>query len=91
MKTVALLPALALAAGVALAPAAGYAAHAGSPYANVDKKVDQGNDTGDSKVDDLNAAQLNQNYHGQNPGDQSGAAMPPGAAPMPQPGAMPPR
>jgi hypothetical protein len=90
MKTAAMLSALALAAGVALAPAAGYAAHAGAPYQNVDKKVDQGNDTGDSKVDELNAAQLNQNYRGQNPGDQSGAAMAPGAAMMPRSGTMPP-
>jgi hypothetical protein len=38
--------------------------------AGVDKRNDAGNDTGDSKVDALNAQQLNQNYQGQNPGDQ---------------------
>ena len=44
-------------------------------------------DTGDSKVDQLNAAQLNQNYKGQNPGDMSGgmpAPMTP-MTPMPAP------
>ena len=58
MKTTLLLAALALAAGSALRPA--YAAHAGAPYTNVDKRNDAGNDTGDSQVDQLNAAQLNQ-------------------------------
>ncbi len=58
MKTVIILAALALASGAALRPA--YAAHAGAPYQNVDKKNDAGNDTGDSMVDQLNAAQLNQ-------------------------------
>ena len=58
MKTVLMLAALALASGAALRPA--YAAHAGAPYANVDKRNDAGNDTGDSQVDQLNAAQLNQ-------------------------------
>ncbi len=58
MKTVLMLAALALASGAALRPA--YAAHAGAPYANVNKTNDAGNDTGDSQVDQLNAAQLNQ-------------------------------
>ena len=58
MKTALMLAALALASGAALHPA--YAAHAGAPYANVDKRNDAGNDTGDSQVDQLNAAQLNQ-------------------------------
>jgi hypothetical protein len=80
MKTVALLPAVALVIGVAMAPVACYAAHAGSPYANVDKQNDRGNDTGDSKVDDLNNAQTNQNYRGQNPGDQSSMGQPPANA-----------
>ncbi|MEJ1976611.1 MAG: hypothetical protein WDN49_11415 [Acetobacteraceae bacterium] len=53
MKIVPLLSAFALATSVVLAPVASYAAHAGSPYKNVDKRVDQGNDTGDSKVDEL--------------------------------------
>ncbi len=58
MKTVLALAALTLASGATLRPA--YAAHAGAPYQNVDKKNDAGNDTGDSKIDQLNAAQLNQ-------------------------------
>ncbi len=40
------------------------AANAGAPYSNVDHSNDAGNDTGDSKVDGLNAGQLNQNYTG---------------------------
>ena len=58
MKTVLVLAALALASAGALRPA--YAAHAGAPYTNVDRRNDAGNDTGDSQVDQLNAAQLNQ-------------------------------
>jgi hypothetical protein len=71
MKTTALLAALALAAAPALLPTHAFAAHAGAPYSNVNHRNDAGNDTGDSKVDQLNAAQLNQNYHGQNQGDMS--------------------
>jgi hypothetical protein len=55
--------AIALAPALAFAPAA-FAAHAGAPYTNVDHSNDMGNDTGDSKVDGLNAQQLNENYHG---------------------------
>ncbi len=58
MKTMLTLAALALVSGAALHPA--YAAHAGAPYQNVDKRNDAGNDTGDSQTDQLNAAQLNQ-------------------------------
>ena len=66
MKPLALLPALALVAATALAvaPAPARAANADNPYGNVDHRNDAGNDTGDSKVDQLNAGQLNQNYHG---------------------------
>ena len=67
MKITAMLAALALVASPALLPSAAHAAHAGAPYKNVNKKNDAGNDTGDAKVDELNAAQLNQNYKGQNP------------------------
>ena len=70
-KTAALFAALALVATPALLPSVAHAAHAGAPYKNVDKRNDAGNDTGDSRVDDLNARQLNQNYQGQNPGDHS--------------------
>ncbi len=71
MKITVMLAALALVAAPALVPSVAHAAHAGAPYKNVNKKNDAGNDTGDAKVDDLNAQQLNQNYHGQNPSDQS--------------------
>ena len=40
------------------------AANADSPYSNIDRRNDKGNDTGDSKVDQLNAGQLNRNYTG---------------------------
>lgn len=56
--TVALVPAF------GLAPSTGFAAHAGAPYTNVDHSNDAGNDTGDSRVEGLNAGQLNENYRG---------------------------
>ena len=79
---------LAATAAVALtlsaAPAA-MAAHAGAPYRNVDHSNDAGNDTGDAQVDQLNNAQLDQNYTGPRyvlPPPGSGAAAPsPGATP----------
>ncbi len=40
------------------------AANADNPYGNIDRRNDKGNDTGDSKVDQLNAGQLNRNYTG---------------------------
>jgi len=66
MNPMRLLPALALALAPAFAlmPSPVLAAHAGAPYENVDHSNDAGNDTGDSKVDGLNAGQLNQNYTG---------------------------
>ena len=39
-------------------------ANADNPQTNVNPKVDAGNSTGDSKVDNLNAGQLNRNYQG---------------------------
>lgn len=77
MKTAVFLSALALAASASLHPA--LAAHAGAPYQNVDRQNDAGNDTGDSKVDDLNAQQLNSNYYRTHP------APPPGAIIVPSP------
>jgi hypothetical protein len=50
--------------GTVLAPSGAYAAHAGAPYSNVDHSNDAGNDTGDSRVDGLNASQSNENYRG---------------------------
>ena len=84
--TLFLLAALALATGLSLAPA--HAANWHNPYGNVDHRNDAGNDTGDSQVDSLNAAQLDQNYWRSNP--QGGPAMQQGApmvgAPMMQGG-----
>ncbi len=65
------------------------AANARTPYANIDPRVDAGNDTGDSQVDRLNEAQLDrpatQRHYGQNyarpspHGQYSGyAQVPPG-------------
>ena len=71
MKITTLLATFALVAAPAVVPSVAFAAHAGAPYKNVDKRNDAGNDTGDSQVDKLNAQQLNQNYQGQNPGDPS--------------------
>ena len=50
--------------GYVLVPTPAMAAHAGAPYTNVDHSNDMGNATGDSRVDGLNSAQLNENYHG---------------------------
>jgi hypothetical protein len=52
---------LCCAALLAAAPSAGYAANARNPYGNVNHANDAGNDTGDSRVDALNQAQLNGN------------------------------
>ncbi len=48
MKPTLLLPALvlAVATGLAFAPATGHAANADNPYGNVDHRNDAGNDTG---------------------------------------------
>ena len=74
MKAAVILSALALATGATVHPA--FAAHAGAPYKNVHHKNDAGNDTGDSKVDQLNAAQLNSNHQGTNPPPTPGTAAP---------------
>jgi len=68
-----------------------YAANADNPYGNVDHHNDAGNDTGDSRVDQLNNGQLNGNYQGTvQPRAPSG---PPGVAavPPPPPPGMPPQ
>lgn len=88
MKTALLLPAMAVtfAAGLALAPAPVLAAHAGAPYTNVDHRNDAGNDTGDSQVDALNAAQLNGNYApGTNERMSRGTEAPMSPMPMSKP------
>ncbi len=40
------------------APIAAHAANAAHPYSNIDRRVDAGNNTGDSQVDQLNQQQL---------------------------------
>ena len=58
MKTVSATLALAVAMGAALYSAPSIAANARQPYTNIDKRVDKGNDTGDSRVPDLNQRSL---------------------------------
>ena len=92
--------ALAVAAGLVLAPTRGQAmprqpaglrqvpsavldvANARNPYGNIDRRVDAGNNTGDSEVERLNDAQLNRNY----PGPQYGSGAAPSGYPPPSPG-----
>jgi hypothetical protein len=73
-------------ATIALVPSAAHAANADNPYGNVDHRNDAGNDTGNSRVDDLNARQLNKNYQGSvEPRAPSGTGM---AMPAPPPPRM---
>jgi hypothetical protein len=62
MQPTKLMQALAIALGpvFALSPTA----HAGDLYRNVDHSNDMGIDTGDSRVEGLNAGQLRENYRG---------------------------
>jgi hypothetical protein len=91
MNLIKLLPAVAfaLAPALACAPSPAYAAHAGAPYTNVDHSNDMGNDTGDSKVEGLNAGQLNENYNGplqlRTPSTDPGPGVPTGPAPLSPP------
>lgn len=65
-----MLKSLVLAGVLAVACAASMKAHAADadrPYSNIDRKVDSGNNTGNSQVDSLNRAQLDQNQP-QSPG-----------------------
>jgi hypothetical protein len=85
----------ALGLGTALAPMGAHAANANNPYGNVDHSNDMGNDTGDSRVEGLNAQQLNENYRGPlEVRPPAGAPMavptqlPPGMPPPPPPGAV---
>jgi hypothetical protein len=61
MRMTVLLPILVLATVLALAPRTGWGANADHPYQNVDPSNDKGNNTGDAKVEDLNASQLDEN------------------------------
>ncbi|MBV9750724.1 MAG: hypothetical protein JO157_18110 [Acetobacteraceae bacterium] len=70
---------------LALAAAPAMAANANHPYSNIDRRVDAGNDTGDSRVDALNRSQLDENYYANRPqqpppGYGMPAPMPPGYA-----------
>jgi len=56
MKTTLIAFALALGVGSVASPVV--AANARHPYQNIDRRVDQGNPTGDNMVDQLNAQQL---------------------------------
>ena len=94
MNPLKLLPAMAFALvpAFALTPSPVFAAHAGAPYDNVDHSNDMGNDTGDSKVDGLNAGQLNQNYTGPVQLRTPAATPPAGQAPVVQaPPGVPPQ
>jgi hypothetical protein len=87
------LMALGFGATMALTPSAARAANADNPYGNVDRSNDAGNNTGDSRVDNLNANQLNQNYQGTvQPRAPSGPVVvypgPPGPPPPPPPGSV---
>ena len=53
--------ALLLVAALAIPAVPALAANADQPYLNVDKSNDQGNSTGNGKVEDLNKAQLDVN------------------------------
>lgn len=69
-----------------------------NPHSNVDRRVDNGGDTGDSLVPGLNEAQLDRNYRGPwyyrdgSPAPAPGATgtMPSGSATMMPPVAAPP-
>ncbi len=63
MKLFAAITAAALLAG----PMTAFAANARNPYGNIDRRVDAGNDTGDSQVDRLNAQQLSRGPIGSRP------------------------
>jgi hypothetical protein len=85
--------ALGLGAAIALTPSGARAANADNPYGNVDHSNDAGNTTGDSRVDGLNANQLNHNYQGPlelRPPSGTSTAMPaqPGVVVVPQPGVV---
>ncbi len=67
---------------VLAAPLAAKAADAAHPYANIDPRVDAGNNTGDSQVDRLNEAQVRSNGI---PASSYGYAVPPAAYYAPGP------
>ena len=88
--------ALVMGIGFLLTPMPAMAAHAGAPYTNVDHSNDMGNNTGNSQVDGLNSAQLDENYRGPVewhpvPTNPSAAMAPQSGEPSPPPAEMAPR
>ena len=80
---------LGLGTTMVLTPSRARAADAANPYGNIDHSNDAGNDTGDSRVEGLNAQQMNENYKG--PLELRAPAGPVTMVPaQPQPGAPPP-
>ncbi len=67
------LPALAAALALALAPVPAPAANADNPQGNIDRSNDAGDDTGDSKVDELNKGQLDENQGQAKPANERAA------------------
>ena len=94
MKTILLATGLAAFAIAGAMPLGAYAANADNPYGNIDHSNDNGNDTGDSRVEGLNGRQLDGNYKGAYQAHpQSGPAMnvpPPPTTGMNQPPPPPP-
>ena len=80
MRTIVLLSGLALGTTLALAPMHVRAANADHPYQNVDHSNDNGNNTGDSKVEGLNAAQLDENQRSPMQAPSVVLTQPPGTA-----------
>ena len=78
---IALLTLAALAGSAALASPGAWAANADQPNTNVDRRNDAGNDTGNSRVDQLNAGQLNSNQGGPNQGGPNQGRAAPGGGP----------
>jgi len=85
MEMKAVLIAFAVAMGVGSVASPVLAANARHPYQNIDRRVDQGNPTGDDQVDRLNSQQLGGGSLGAGPqgsgmgqgyGAQGGPGMP---------------
>ena len=74
------LTVLAAASALAVLPAAAMAANAQHPYTNINRRVDAGNNTGDSQVDALNQQQLNKNGTPGTVGQPGPGTPPPGSA-----------
>jgi len=64
MKTILLAAGLAAFALAGALPSVAHAANADNPYGNIDHSNDNGNNTGDSRVEGLNGQQMDGNYKG---------------------------